>query len=251
MLPFRFLIRLISLIIITIFLLPIILLIITYAQNKGKRVLNKKTLNTWSRVLCVVCGLELVPKGKAQENPVLIVANHVSWLDIPVINSYKLVGFVAKAEIDKWPFLGIVARCGESLFITRGKKESRNKVLAGIKKRLSQGRSIAVFPEGRATDGNKLGRFHRQLIHAAIEEEKPIQAIAIKYITPEGKRNKEVCFKGGESFVKNVIRILSLPTSTVELTFCEVINTKGLTARKASEITHQQVAKVLAKNDYL
>lgn len=232
-------------------MLPVVLLLITYAQKQGKRTLNKKVLNSWSKVLCTVCGLELTTRGIIQENPVMVVANHVTWLDIPVINCYKLVGFVAKAEIEKWPVLGLVAKCGESLFITRGKKESRNKVLVGIKNRLSQGRSIAVFPEGKATDGNKLGRFHRQLIHAAIEEEKPVQAIAIKYITPEGKRNKSVCFKENESFVRNVIRILSLPTSTVELTFCDVVKTAGITARQASEITHQQVAKVLAENDYL
>ncbi|MCF6288086.1 MAG: 1-acyl-sn-glycerol-3-phosphate acyltransferase [Proteobacteria bacterium] len=251
MLLVRFLTRLIGLIILVVCILPLVLLLVIYARKTQNKKFNKKVINAWSKKLCYVCGLKLAATGKIHNNPVFIVANHVSWLDIPVIHSYKLVGFVAKAEINNWPFLGLIARCGESLFITRGQQESRKKVITGIKERLQQGRSIAVFPEGKATDGMVLGRFHRQLLHAAVEEKIPIQAITIKYLNKQGHRNKQICFKGNESFVRNVLRILSMPTSTVELTSCDVLPTHAITARKAAEITYHQVAQVLAKNDYL
>ncbi len=247
----RFFFRSILFIVSVVFVLPLVLLLITIAQKKDNRKFNKKVVNYWSKLLCYVCGLKIKQKGKIQKNPVLIVANHISWIDIPVIHCYKLVGYVAKAEIEKWPFLGFVARCGESLFIKRGKQESRKKVLESIKQRLNSNRSIAVFPEGKATNGEYLGRFHRQLMHAAVEEKKPIQAIAIKYLNKDGTRNKEIAFKDKENFIRNVFRILSLPTSTAELTFCEVIDTSTITARQAAIISHNQVESELLKNAYM
>ena len=250
--PFvRFLFRFTLFIVSVVIVLPIVLLLIAIAQKKNNRGLNKKIVNYWSKLLCYTCGLKLRKKGKVQASPVLIVANHISWVDIPVVHCYKLVGFVAKAEIAKWPFLGLVARCGESLFIKRGKQESRQKVLESIKQRLNNNRSIAVFPEGKATNGEYLGRFHRQLMHAAVEEKKPIQAVAIKYINKDGTRNRDIAFKDKENFLRNVFRILSLPTSTAEVTFCEAIDTSKISARQAAIISHKQVEMVLAKNGYM
>jgi len=247
----RFIYRFILFILSVTLVLPFVLLLITISQKNNNRAFNKKVVNWWSKLLCYACGLKLSYKGKIQANPVLIVANHISWIDIPVIHSYKLVGYVAKAEIENWPLLGIVAKCGESLFIKRGEQESRRRVLESIKLRLKGKRSIAVFPEGKATNGEYLGRFHRQLMHAAIEENTPIQAIAIKYINKDGKRNKEIAFKGKENFIRNVFRILSLPRSTAELTFCEVIDTKSISARKAAITSREQVKTELLKNDYM
>jgi 1-acyl-sn-glycerol-3-phosphate acyltransferase len=232
--------------------LPLVLAFIALSQKTKNRKLNKKVVNNWSRILCFVCGLKLTTKGEIHNNPVFLVANHVTWLDIPVIHSYKLAGFVAKAEIAQWPILGWIVKSGETLFITRGKHESRKRVLSLIKDRLKQGRSIAVFPEGKVTDGSHVAQFHRQLMHAAIETQTPIQAIAIKYIrADDGKRNDKVCFLGKESFIKNVFRILSLRSSMVELTFCEAIKTSKLSAREIALFSHNQVAQVLAENDYM
>ena len=220
-------------------------------QKKGDRKRHKAILNFWSRLLCRICGLKLQLKGKIHKNPVLIVANHVSWIDIPVIHSFKLAGFVAKEEISRWPILGRVVKSGETLFIARGKHESRKQVLQLINARLNAGRSIALFPEGKATDGEYLGNFHRQLMQAAIETQVPIQAVAIKYIKKDGSRNRKIGFKKHETFIENVIRTLSLPKCTVELNFCEIIDTRGKSARESALIAHDQVAQVLAQNDYL
>jgi 1-acyl-sn-glycerol-3-phosphate acyltransferase len=234
-----------------ILVLPIILVNIAILQKKGDRKRHKAILNFWSRLLCGICGLKLQIKGNIHKNPVLIVANHVSWIDIPVIHSFKLAGFVAKEEISRWPILGRVVKSGETLFITRGKHESRKQVLQLINARLNAGRSIALFPEGKATDGEYLGNFHRQLMQAAIETQVPIQAIAIKYIKKDGSRNNKIGFKKHETFIDNVIRTLSLPSCTVELNFCDIIDTKGKSARESALIAHNQVAQVLAQNDYL
>ena len=106
----RFVIRFLGMLWAVFLLLPFVILIIVISQKKGNRALNKSILNWWSKVLCSICGLKLVAKGQRHENPVLIVANHISWVDIPVIHSFKLVGFVAKAEIAQWPILGWIVK---------------------------------------------------------------------------------------------------------------------------------------------
>lgn len=251
MIGIRFVLRLLALLLALFLVFPLVILFIAIALKFNNRNLNKKVVKIWSKLLCYICGLKLIVHGKIHANPVFIVANHVSWLDIPVIHSFKLAGFVAKDEISRWPLLGWAIKSGETLFIARGKHESRRLVLEKIEERLNQGRSIAVFPEGKATNGIKLGRFHRQLMQAAVETDTVVQAIAIKYIKKDGSRNKQMCFKDNEKFVSNVFRIISLPTSTVELNFCEPIETKLTSARQVAQTSHNQVAKILAENDYM
>lgn len=247
----RFIFRLTILLCAIVMLLPLVLLIIVISQKTNNRPLNKYILNLWSRWLCRICGLNLITKGDIYHQPALIVANHISWLDIPVIHSYMLVGFVAKAEIAQWPIMGWIVKIGETLFIKRGQQASRKQVLQTIDSRLSEGRSVALFPEGKATDGEHLGRFHRQLMQAAIETQVPIQAIAIKYIKRNGERNKNIGFQSDETFLHNVFRILSLPSSTVELNFCQEVSTTDKSARETAIITRNQVSKVLTENGYM
>lgn len=247
----RFILRFIALIVSVVFILPVVVILILIFQKINNLKMNKWVINSWSNLLCFICGLKVINKGLIHKNPVLLVANHVTWLDIPVIHSQKLAGFVAKKEIASWPLLGWAVKSGETIFIARGQKESRQQVLQKIKQRLQQGRSIALFPEGKATDGTYLGRFHRPLMQAAIEVEMPIQAIAIKYLKADGSRNNEICFIKEEKFVSNVFRILSLPKSTVEINFCETINTKNKSARDVALITHKQVSMELARYDYM
>jgi 1-acyl-sn-glycerol-3-phosphate acyltransferase len=230
--------------------LPLVVIFLTVTQN-NQHSQKKNVVSLWSIIICFVCGIKLKMRGTVQKSPVMVVANHVTWLDIAVIHRFKLLGYVAKKEIENWLFIGRVAKSGESLFISRGEHASRKNVIEGMIKRFSQNRSIAVFPEGRATNGNQLGTFHRQLIHAAVESKTPVQAVAIKFIKKDGTRNTEIPFKKGEKFVQNVFRILTLPTCTAELTFCDVIDTSNKTARQTALISHDQVAKVLAENDYL
>ena len=146
------------------FVLPFVILGILLAKLFGNRDSNEFILVYWSRLLCFICGLKVYVRGQKPDSPVLLVANHVSWLDIPIIHSLMLVGFVAKSEIKYWPILGWITMVGDTLFLKRGSAESRKGVINQIKKRLENDRSVAVFPEGTVTDGSYLRTFHRQLI---------------------------------------------------------------------------------------
>ncbi len=247
----RFICRLIVFVMALILVLPWVVVGILLAKICHWRSLNEWLLTRWSRLLLGIFGLSISIHGRLPDHPVFIVANHVSWLDIPVIHSFTQAGFVGKKEIKYWPILGWLAMLGDTIFIQRGNQNSRKQVLESLKKRLSQGRSVAVFPEGRVTDGSQLGRFHRQLLKAAADTGTPVVPIAIKFITAEGTRNDQIGFINNEWFIVHVCRLLTLPSSHVEIhcghgLSCEVGNTRLTTAQAREFVAHK-----LTENDYL
>ncbi len=234
-----------------VFVLPFVIFGILLAKIFRNRDTNEFLLVYWSRLLCFICGLKVYVHGHKPKSPVLLVANHVSWLDIPIIHSLMLAGFVAKSEIKYWPILGWITMVGDTLFLKRGSAKSRKGVINQIKKRLNDGRSVAVFPEGTVTDGSYLRTFHRQLIHAAVETKTPILPVAIKFLKADGTRNDQVGFLNDEFFLAHVWRVLSLPNSTVEIHCGAVVTDFDLGARQVTLQARAYVEQELKNNDYM
>ncbi len=247
----RFLLRLTAFLLALVFVLPFVILGILLAKLFHNHPVNEFLLVYWSRLLCFICGLKVYVHGIKPEAPVFLVANHVSWLDIPVIHSLMRAGFVAKSEIKYWPIVGWITMVGDTLFLKRGNAESRKGVISQIKKRLSAGRSVAVFPEGTVTDGSYLRTFHRQLIHAAIETQTPILPVAIKFINANGSRNDKVGFLNNEFFLGSVWRILTLPNSTVEVHCGGLVTDFDLGARAVTLQARAYIEQELLRNDYM
>ncbi len=213
--------------------------------------LNEWLLVHWSRLLLGVCGLSINIHGTLPEHPIFIVANHVSWLDIPVIHSLTLAGFVGKSEIKYWPLLGWLAMLGDTIFIERGNHNSRKMVIASLIKRLQCNRSVAVFPEGRVTDGSDLGRFHRQLLRAAAETQTPVVPIAIKFTNKQGVRNGQMGFIDNEWFITHVCRLLTLPSSRVDIYCGDGILDRDGNIRSVTAQARHFIAQKLSEDDYL
>ncbi len=247
----RFLTRITAFLLALVFVLPFVIFGILLAKLFRNHDTNEFILIYWSRLLCFICGLKVYAHGQKPKSPVLLVANHVSWLDIPIIHSLMLAGFVAKSEIKYWPIIGWVTMVGDTLFLKRGSAESRKGVLNQIKKRLNSGRSVAVFPEGTVTDGSHLRTFHRQLIHAAVETETPILPVAIKFLNKDGSRNDQVGFLNDEFFLTHVWRILSLPNSIVEIHCGELVTDFDAGARAVTIQSRSYIKQELLKNDYM
>jgi 1-acyl-sn-glycerol-3-phosphate acyltransferase len=247
----RFLLRVSAFLLALVLVLPFVILGILVAKLFRNRQTNEFILVYWSRLLCFICGLKVYVHGQKPESPVLLLANHVSWLDIPIIHSLMLAGFVAKSEIKYWPIIGWVTMAGDTLFLKRGNAESRKGVLNQIKKRLSNGRSVAIFPEGTVTDGSYLRTFHRQLVHAAVETKTPVLPVAIKFLNADGTRNDQVGFLNDELFLVHVWRVLSLPNSVVEIHCGELVTDYDSGARAVTQQARAYVEQELLKNDYM
>jgi 1-acyl-sn-glycerol-3-phosphate acyltransferase len=136
----------------------------------------------WSAKLLRVLGLELAIHGAPTSRSAMIVANHVSWLDIAAIHaSAPHARFVSKADVLAWPLLGAMVRGAGTLFIERDRKRDALRVVHQIAEALTRGETVAAFPEGTTTDGHQLLPFHANLLQAAISAGVPVQPVALRY----------------------------------------------------------------------
>ncbi len=155
---------------------------------------RRGAIRHWSRMLIATCGVRprVVRTGGVRplaELPAgrLVVANHISWIDIFVIHSQCPCSFVAKDEIRRWPLLGtLVARTG-TLFIERGKRRAVHRMIEHIERRLQAGGRVAVFPEGTKSDGRRLLPFHANLIEGAVRAGVPVAPVGIRYVDGNGE----------------------------------------------------------------
>ena len=151
----------------------------------------------------------------------IVVANHLSYLDIAVFAAAMKCFFVSKAEISAWPYFGATARFGGTLFIDRSSRASAEKVAAAIAERLVLPVPVLFFPEGTSSDGTSVLRFHTRLFEPAIRARAPITAAAVRYVPAGGAAESGLCWFGDEGFLPNLLKALDAPLFTAEVSFAE------------------------------
>ncbi len=135
----------------------------------------------------------------------LMVANHISWMDIIVIQSIKPSIFVAKSDVASWPLFGWVAQMTGTIFIKRDKVSDIKKALKKIKRRLIK-RSVCIFPEGTSTNGRYLLPFKSNLFQASIDTHKSILPFCLRYEQNDMYTDK-VAFVDDMSLVDSIVSI--------------------------------------------
>ncbi|HLM53677.1 MAG TPA: lysophospholipid acyltransferase family protein, partial [Pseudoxanthomonas sp.] len=145
----------------------------------GER-LGHRAIRAWAAGLMRIFGFRVRALGTPLRDPAMFVANHVSWVDIEMLHSQRMMGFVAKREIRGWPVVGWLAARGETIFHQRGSQESLGGVMHAMLERLRQGRAVGVFPEGRTRDGREVGAFHARIFQPAVEAGVPVQPVALR-----------------------------------------------------------------------
>jgi 1-acyl-sn-glycerol-3-phosphate acyltransferase len=204
-------------------------------------------IKRWSIWVGRTLGLKVAVQGQIDPSmdSALIVANHSSWLDIVVINSIQPSAFIAKAEIEKWPVVGLLVARSGTLFIERGKRHAVHKVLQAAVERLKQQRFVAVFPEGTTNDGTKLLPFHGNLMEAAIRAEVPVQPLAIAYRNSNDTLASSVEFVGEMTFVGSMLRVLADDDLRVIVTISSSQTTRGKTRHELSDGSRVVIASAL------
>ncbi|WP_409561663.1 lysophospholipid acyltransferase family protein [Hyphomicrobium sp. B1] len=123
--------------------------------------------NWYHRNVCRILGVKLKIEGQVvDDKPVLLVCNHTSWLDIPVLSAVAPVSFVAKLEVGSWPFVSALARLQRSVFVDRTRRQATGDAAIEIMKRLKLGDTIVLFAEGTSSDGNRVLPFKTSLFGA-------------------------------------------------------------------------------------
>lgn len=181
-----------------------------------------RVIRAWQAGLMRVFGFRLRREGTPLPGAVMFVANHVGWVDISMLHSQRMMGFVAKDEISRWPVVGWLAARGQTIFHRRGSTESLGGVLGEMVRRLQQGEAVGVFPEGGTRGGTEIGPFHARIFTAAVDAGVPVQPVALIY-GERGAAQQVVAFGRRESFAANFLRLLGEPARTATVHFLEPI----------------------------
>ncbi|RKT26223.1 lyso-ornithine lipid acyltransferase [Paraburkholderia sp. RAU2J] len=145
----------------------------------------------WSLKMLRLCGMRLVVHNDNArlDRGALVVANHISWIDIYVINAWRPTPFVSKAEIRQWPVVGWLAQQLDTVFIQREKRSDAKRIMHELSDRLSAGELMCVFPEGTTSDGLTLLPFHANMFQAAVSAAAPVQPLCIMYEDAQGRQS--------------------------------------------------------------
>lgn len=205
----------------------------------------------WARVLLRLCGVELSVSGHPPEKgPVLWVANHVSWLDVFVLNHVRSTTFIAKHEIRHWPVLGWLVAGADTIFIERGVRHAVHRVGTAMENRFEAGQAVGLFPEGTTSTGFDVLPFYANLYEPARRMAVPIQPIALLY-SHQGQRSDFASFVGEESLMQNLWRVLGTTGVSIEMVFLPVMAGNTLGQHKRSELaslTRQDIRSVLLRS---
>jgi 1-acyl-sn-glycerol-3-phosphate acyltransferase len=177
--------------------------------------------------------------------PVLIVANHVSWLDTYAINTVNSACFVAKSEVATWPIVRTIARRFGTFFIVRGNNRSAARTKDALAAALRAGRAVAAFPEATTTDGRSLGRFYPAMLQAAVDAEVAVQPVAIRYRTADGGHADAAAFVGDMTVAESVRSIVREPLLVAEITFCPPFLAAGQSRRELAARARATIGAVL------
>jgi lyso-ornithine lipid O-acyltransferase len=170
----------------------------------------------------------------------VVVSNHLSYLDILILSSAMPCFFVAKAEIDKWPYFGRAARTGGTLFIDRSSLASADKVASQITERLALPVPILFFPEGTSTDGASVHRFHTWLFEPAARAGAPVTAASVRYVLADGLQERDLCWFGDAPFLPHLWKTLAASGFNAEVKFGEA--TVYPNRRTAAQQTHAEIS---------
>lgn len=151
----------------------------------------------WSAGLLKALGIRLEVQGRFRPGAKLIVANHVSWIDIMAIHAVcPEARFVSKADVQGWPLLGTLISAGGTLYIERERRRDAMRVVHEMAAALTAGDTVAVFPEGTTGDGHAMLPFHANLLQAAIATATPIQPVAIRFADAADRISRAADFSG-------------------------------------------------------
>jgi 1-acyl-sn-glycerol-3-phosphate acyltransferase len=201
----------------------------------------------WSRHLLAICNVtvQITAGSAAPKEHALVVANHVSWLDIFVINALYPCRFVAKAEIRSWPLAGWLVEQAGTVFIARGNRRDLRKAFEGLVWALKSGERVAFFPEGTTAPQGTLLPFHANLFEAAVDAKARVQPYAIRYVDRDRQPHPAVDFIGETTFVQSMLTILRGGPIRARVTILRSLKAEGAHRRQLAETTEAAIRQAL------
>ena len=202
----------------------------------------------WARKMLAVLGIRLEVIGQVPaQGPLLLVANHISWLDILVIHAAGHCRFVSKSDVRHWPVIGTLATGAGTLYIERESRRDALRVVHHMAESLKGGDIVAVFPEGTTTDGATILPFHANLLQAAVSSGAPAQPVGLRYLdVGTGQDSTVPSYVGDDSLVGSLWRTVMGPRFSARLGYGAAQQAQGRDRRAWAADLHDAVAALRA-----
>ena len=167
-------------------------------------------IQAWALEMLACIAITLVVKGSPPAiGPMLLAANHISWLDIVVVHAARHCRFVSKDEVGRWPLVATLANAAGTLYITRESRRDAMRLVHQMAHCLRDGDVLGIFPEGTTGDGSTLLPFHGNLLQAAILADAPVQPVALQFVDgSSGAISFAPCYVGDDTLLQSLWRTL-------------------------------------------
>lgn len=203
----------------------------------------------YSRKILRTLAIDIAGDGEAWAPGCLVVANHVSWLDILALNAVHPVAFVSKAEVRAWPLVGWIAAKVDTVFLRRGSRGHAKIVNGEIDALLDGGKTVAIFPEGTTTDGTRLLGFHAALLQPAVETGHPIQPVALSYHHADGSRCLAPAYVGETTLLQSFAAVLACRSMLVRVRALPAIGPQNAGRRELARAARDAIGARLGLHD--
>ncbi len=183
--------------------------------------LHDLSIRTWARGMARIVGMRVDVEGEPPRPPFLLVANHLSYLDIIALWTRAEGDFLAKSEIASWPVFGFLTRSAGTLFVDRTRAADLPRVIGELGAVLARRRGVIVFPEGTSSEGAHVLPFRPSIFEAALGTGHPVHCAALTYRTPPGAppARLALCWWGDMEFLDHLYRVLMLPSFEARIVF--------------------------------
>ena len=222
----------------------------TVRQEFGSLTTQQKRLAMKNWAQGVLQTLQVVVDSNVAEpsqDAVLLVANHLSWLDILVIQSIMPGVFVAKSEVRRWPLIGPLAHACATIFVDRSSARSARSMVDRSVQALQDGWCVVAFPEGTSSDGRSLGTFHANIFECAIRSGTAVQTLTLQY---QDRRSGQIAtdahFTGDTTMLSSLLRVMGCSTLSAQVHVGERIAAQGHTRKTLARQAHHQMRAQLS-----
>jgi 1-acyl-sn-glycerol-3-phosphate acyltransferase len=210
------------------------------------RAARQARIRWWSAKMLRVMGIALAFEGRFKPGAKLIVANHVSWVDILAVHAVcPEARFVSKADVQRWPLVGRLVAAAETLYLERERKRDALRVVHQIAEALRHGDSVAAFPEGTTGDGHALLPFHANLLQAAIATATPVQPVALRYADAVHAVSPAAQWLGDTTLAGSVWKLASARGLVVRVRVLPAVGSAHADRRRLAEHLRDLIAQAL------
>ena len=207
---------------------------------------QQERVGWFSRKMLVLLGIALDHQGTPRGGATLVVANHISWLDILAINAVQPVRFVSKSDVRHWPLIGWLVACAGTLFIERERKRDALRVVHQVADALKRGQTVALFPEGTTSEGHGLLPFHANLLQAAVATGAPVQPVALRFSDRREAVSQAAAYVGDTHLLRSLWSVVTAAELRVRVAWLPAVEALHADRRALAERLREQILQALA-----